>query len=98
MKALLKECKWYPVRPMRTFYEDGQLDKGWVESFCLGDWESGMPQGGICGGICPGEFIVGLFLGVWVSAVRKNLLLPMGRRSANLVRGYSPGAGDNESD
>ena len=64
MKALLKECKWYPVRPMRTFYEDGQLDKGWVESFCLGDWESGMPQGGICGGICPGEFIVGLFLGV----------------------------------
>jgi len=35
-----KECKWYPVCPMKMFYEAGVLDAFWVEQYCKGDWES----------------------------------------------------------
>jgi len=40
MKVLLEDCKWYPVCPMRRFYEKGMLDEKWVELYCKGDWES----------------------------------------------------------
>ena len=40
LKILLKDCKWYPVCPMRKFYEEGKLDKKWIELYCKGDWES----------------------------------------------------------
>ncbi len=40
LKFLLSECKWYPVCPMKRFYEKGNLDNKWVELFCKGDWES----------------------------------------------------------
>jgi DNA polymerase len=40
MKTLLKDCKWYPVCPMKRFYEEGKLSKEWVELYCKGDWES----------------------------------------------------------
>lgn len=40
LKVLLKDCKWYPVCPMRRFYEEGKLDKKWIELYCKGDWES----------------------------------------------------------
>lgn len=33
-----KECKWYPVCPLRTFYEQGKLDKSWIELYCKGAW------------------------------------------------------------
>jgi phosphatidylserine decarboxylase len=33
-----KECKWYPVCPMKEFYEQGKLDKSWIELYCKGAW------------------------------------------------------------
>jgi len=40
IKVLLENCKWYPVCPMKRFYEEGKLNKKWVELYCKGDWES----------------------------------------------------------
>ena len=40
MNILLEDCKWYPVCPMKRFYEEGVLDEKWVELYCKGDWES----------------------------------------------------------
>jgi len=40
LRVLSKDCKWYPVCPMRRFYEKGLLGKRWVELYCKGDWES----------------------------------------------------------
>ena len=30
-------CKWYPVCPMKRFYEEGKLEKAWVEKYCFGN-------------------------------------------------------------
>ncbi len=27
-------CKWYPVCPIKRFYEEGKLEKIWVEKYC----------------------------------------------------------------
>ena len=35
-----KECKWYSVCPMKRAYEDGKLDKYYVDHYCHGDWKS----------------------------------------------------------
>ncbi|OPX32622.1 MAG: uracil-DNA glycosylase [Candidatus Latescibacteria bacterium 4484_181] len=40
LRVLLIDCKWYPVCPMKRFYEKGKLDKKWIELYCKGDWES----------------------------------------------------------
>jgi len=32
------ECKWYRVCPIKTYFEDGKLDKKWVEQYCRGNW------------------------------------------------------------
>ena len=32
-------CKWYPVCPMKVFYERGVLDAYWIEQFCFGNHE-----------------------------------------------------------
>lgn len=32
-----KECKWFPVCPLRSFYEEGKVDRKWIESYCKGD-------------------------------------------------------------
>ncbi len=34
----MQECKWYQVCPMKRFYEEGKLDKYWIETCCKGDW------------------------------------------------------------
>ena len=39
LKTLSEECKWYPVCPMKRYYEKGYLDRKWVELYCKGDWE-----------------------------------------------------------
>jgi len=31
-------CKWYDVCPLKRFYEEGRLDKRWVEDYCKGDY------------------------------------------------------------
>ena len=33
-------CKWYPVCPMKRFYEAGKIDKKWAENYCHGDNQS----------------------------------------------------------
>jgi len=40
LNVILKDCKWYPTCPMKKFYEEGTLDRKWVELYCKGDWES----------------------------------------------------------
>ena len=40
LQVLLKDCKWYSVCPMKRFYEEGKLDRKWIELYCKGDWES----------------------------------------------------------
>jgi len=40
LRILSKDCKWYPLCPMKRFYEKGILDKKWIELYCKGDWES----------------------------------------------------------
>jgi len=40
LQVLSKDCKWYQVCPMKKYYEDGTLDKKWVELYCKGNWES----------------------------------------------------------
>lgn len=37
---LPKDCKWYPMCPMKRFYEEKKLDRKWIELYCKGDWES----------------------------------------------------------
>ncbi len=36
-QARKKQCYWYPVCPMKRFYENGRLDASWIEKYCLGD-------------------------------------------------------------
>jgi DNA polymerase len=33
-----KQCKWYLACPIKYFYEDGKLNKKWVDDYCLSDW------------------------------------------------------------
>lgn len=37
-KDVNTECKWYPVCPLRIFYDQGKLDKSWIELYCKGAW------------------------------------------------------------
>ena len=39
LKVLETDCKWFPVCPMKRFYEEGKLDKSWIELYCKGDWQ-----------------------------------------------------------
>jgi len=40
LKVLESDCKWYPVCPMKRYYEAGYLQKEWIDRYCQGDWES----------------------------------------------------------
>lgn len=40
LKVLSRDCKWYPVCPMKWFYESGRLSRRWIELYCKGDWEN----------------------------------------------------------
>lgn len=40
LNVLFKYCKWHPTCPMKRFYEEGILDRKWIELYCKGDWES----------------------------------------------------------
>ena len=31
-------CVWFGVCPLKKFYEQGKLDKKWIENYCLGDY------------------------------------------------------------
>lgn len=36
----MKECKWFPLCPMKRYYEKGKLPKKWIDRYCRGDWQS----------------------------------------------------------
>ncbi len=40
MKFFLNDCKWFPMCPMKRFYEAGRLGKKWIALYCKGDWQS----------------------------------------------------------
>lgn len=40
LSVFKRECKWRRVCPMTRYYEEGRLDRRWIELFCKGDWES----------------------------------------------------------
>ena len=40
LQVLSRPCRWYPLCPMRRFFEQGRLDRSWIEAYCHGDWES----------------------------------------------------------
>ncbi len=40
LEVFLEPCKWYQLCPMKQFYEEGRLDKKWVEMYCKGDWKN----------------------------------------------------------
>lgn len=31
-------CKWYDVCPLKRFYEQGRLNKKWIEGYCFGNY------------------------------------------------------------
>ncbi len=33
-------CKWYDVCPLKRFYEEGRLDKRWVEDYCWSNYSN----------------------------------------------------------
>jgi len=33
-----KTCKWYDACPIKFFYQQGQLDKRWVEEYCFSNY------------------------------------------------------------
>ena len=39
LKVVLKDCKWYPICPLKRYHEEGKLDRKWTELYCKGDWE-----------------------------------------------------------
>jgi hypothetical protein len=37
---IIMTCKWYLVCPMKRYYDEGKLDKKWIENYCHGDYKS----------------------------------------------------------
>lgn len=33
-------CKWFPVCPMKRYYEKGKIDEKWIKNYCKGDWSN----------------------------------------------------------
>jgi uracil-DNA glycosylase family 4 len=40
LQVFSNECKWFPVCPMKWFYEERRLERKWIELYCRGDWQS----------------------------------------------------------
>ena len=40
LEVVGKVCKWYDQCPVPRFYEQGKLNKKWIDLYCRGDWES----------------------------------------------------------
>jgi len=36
---LAVECKWFQVCPMKRFWDEGRLDRKWVDLYCNGKWQ-----------------------------------------------------------
>jgi hypothetical protein len=31
-------CKWFTVCPMKKYYEQGRLEKKWIQNYCKGNY------------------------------------------------------------
>ena len=40
MRRSLRVCKWFPVCPMKRYYEQGKISEEWIQQYCQGDWEN----------------------------------------------------------
>lgn len=38
--VLARECKWFPVCPLKLNHARGLVGGEWIEAYCKGDWES----------------------------------------------------------
>lgn len=36
--AIMRECKWFQICPIKQYTELGMIDHCWVDEYCLGDW------------------------------------------------------------
>jgi len=32
-------CKWFQVCPMKWYYDNGKLDKSWIDNYCKGNYK-----------------------------------------------------------
>jgi len=39
MNIKQKKCKWFPVCPMKFYWELNKLNKYWIDNYCYGNWE-----------------------------------------------------------
>jgi len=39
LQVLSHDCEWYPMCPMKWYYEQNRLERKWIELYCKGDWE-----------------------------------------------------------
>ena len=40
LQILSHDCKWFPMCPMKWFYEEGRLNRKWIELYCKGLWST----------------------------------------------------------
>lgn len=40
MKGSDEKCRWYPACPMKRYYEEGLLEKHYINTYCYDRWES----------------------------------------------------------
>jgi uracil-DNA glycosylase family 4 len=40
LKTLMVDCKWFSCCPMKRFFEEGRIQKRWIELYCKGDWKN----------------------------------------------------------
>lgn len=33
-------CKWFKICPMKRFYEEGKLEKKWIQNYCKDNYKS----------------------------------------------------------
>jgi len=33
-----KQCKWFPVYPMKFYWEQGEIDESLIKQYCLDNW------------------------------------------------------------
>jgi len=38
-------CNWYDVCPLKQFYEQGRLNKRWVQDYCWGNYSKCIRKG-----------------------------------------------------
>ena len=34
-----RHCKWFPVCPMKNYWEQRKIEKHWIDDYCKGNWE-----------------------------------------------------------